>query len=641
MCGLAGRFAAAGLKPDPGWRQRASRLLVHRGPDGDGDYADEHCELVHRRLALIDLTPTGAQPMTNEDGSVLVVYNGEIFNHRELRDKLRARGHRFRGTSDTEVLVHGWEEYGIELCAQLRGQFAFAVYDRRRRSLLLARDRFGIKPLFYAHHGSDLVFASEIKAITAATGFVPELDRQACYDYLGLSYVPEPATGFLNICALDKGTAMLVDERGTHVTQFASIRAREQPTLTLSDAVSRVERSLLAATASQSVADVPIAALLSGGIDSSLVVAGLCRATKSNPITFNVAFPDRAFDETHVARAVATHYGTDHRTIEVANETLRPDTLVDLLAQFDQPFSDESLIPTYQVCQAIRATGIKCTLSGDGGDEAFGGYPPFWNLHAVARLMQLPSPVHSMLSSAGARLASHTQNLGRQVVRATGLAAAARLGSAELLGGFSSYLSPAQKRELVRAEARVGLADVPPSAPRYTPASTSDLDELSRRMTEYYFAQSLPSHMLRKVDIMSMRASLEVRVPMLDEDLVDVGLSLTHALKTDGRRGKLVLRELANSWLPREVARHPKHGFAMPLDRMVDHSFHELLGDTLLGPTTRLRGFDLTVVDTWISLFRTARTGELPGTISREGLYQRILNLLALERWLDRFGLSW
>jgi asparagine synthase (glutamine-hydrolysing) len=368
----------------------------------------------------------------------------------------------------------------------------------------------------------------------------------------------------------------------------------------------------------------------------------LCRSTSSPPRTFNVAFPDREFDETSVAIAVARHYKTDHKTIEVTNETLDPLALVDLLGHFDQPFADESAIPTYQVSRAIRDAGIICTLSGDGGDEAFGGYPPFWNLHVVTRLMRMPGVVHEVLSAAGQRLSPHTQNLGRQLMRAAGLAAAAQLGSTELLESFSSYLAAAQKHELVRADARATLHDVPPSAPRYTPATASGLDELSRRMTEYYFAQSLPSHMLRKVDMMSMRASIEVRVPMLDEGVADIGLSLVHALKTDGRRGKLVLRKLAERWLPPQVARHPKHGFAMPLDRMVSGDFHEFLVDTLLGPSSRLRGaFDLAVIERWIGMFRRAHQGVLPGTISREGLYQRVLGLLVLERWLARFQLTW
>src|SRR5918992_2664423 len=214
MCGFAGRFHPQALEPNPRWRARADELLAHRGPDGRGCYHDSRCELVHRRLALLDLSATGAQPMPNEDGTVQVVFNGEIYNHRELRSELQSRGHVFRGSSDTEVLVHLYEEQGEKMAARLRGMFAFALLDRSRNRLLLARDRFGIKPLFYARLNEEWVFASEMKAILALDGFRPELDRQACYDFLGLSYIPEPLTGFTNISALAKGTTLTVDARG-------------------------------------------------------------------------------------------------------------------------------------------------------------------------------------------------------------------------------------------------------------------------------------------------------------------------------------------------------------------------------------------------------------------------------------------
>src|SRR5438128_6287233 len=210
MCGFAGRFGPVALAPEPDWAAAAEALLAHRGPDGCGCHRDEHCELVHRRLALIDLSPTGRQPMPNEDGSVYVVYNGEIYNHQALRRELQERGHCFRGTSDTEVLVHLYEERGEELVARLRGIFAFAIYDSRHRRLVLARDRYGVKPLFYARLDGQWVFASEIKAITALQDFRPAIDRQACYDFMGLGYIPEPATGFANIAALPAATTLTI-----------------------------------------------------------------------------------------------------------------------------------------------------------------------------------------------------------------------------------------------------------------------------------------------------------------------------------------------------------------------------------------------------------------------------------------------
>jgi len=639
MCGLAGRFHAAALSPAPGWPERAARLLAHRGPDGQGYFADAHCELVHRRLALIDLSPSGRQPLPSEDGNVLVVYNGEIYNHRELRVELQRRGHAFRGTSDTEVLVHLYEEVGERLVERLRGIFAFALYDRRHRVLLLARDRYGVKPLFYGTVGGEWVFASEIKAIAAHPGFRPELDRQACFDYLGLGYVPEPATGFANVRALPPGTTLRITPEGARDAAFHRVVSRPDGDRQLARATDEAAARLLRAVEAQAVADVPVAALLSGGIDSSLVVAAHRRSSPRPTTTFNVRFPDGRDDETPEALAVAGHCGTEHHVVDLADYTLSPDAVLDLLRHFDQPFADTSLIPTYWISRAIRDRGIICTLSGDGGDEAFGGYPSFWRLNRLVQLMRLPDWVRHATRDAGSRLAGWTRDLGRQVSKAATLAEVGRDEPSVLLAGLANYLNEDQKAELMPAEARAGLAPVYRLYEAEAEPGPEDLEALSRRLTESLFAVSLPSDMLRKVDMMSMRAGIEVRVPLLDEELVALGLALPHRLKTDGRSGKRVLRALAERWLPRRVAGHPKHGFQIPLDVMVPADFHTALDDLLLSPTARTRGVvNAALLERWLGAFRDRIAG---GTLSRGGLYQRIFTALGLEVWLRTFGLAW
>ncbi len=596
MCGIAGRFHPDLLPPAPEWCARADALLAHRGPDGRGAYQDPQCELVHRRLALIDLSPTGHQPMPNEDATAYVIFNGEIYNHRALRAELEGHGHIFRGTSDTEVLVHLYEDLGERMVERLRGIFAFAVYDRTRRRLLLARDRFGVKPLFYAEHGGQWAFASEIKAIAALPGFRPELDRQACYDFLGLGYVPEPATGFANVAALAPATIMVIDAGGARRSSFHTVEARPDTRWTLNVCADEVSTALLAAVGSQSVADVPVAALLSGGIDSSLVVAARRRATGDATTTFNVRFPDASHDETPRAHAVAARYGTRHLTVDLPEGALRADAILDLLRHFDQPFADTSLIPTYWIARAVREQGIICTLSGDGGDEGFGGYPLFWRANALMRLTQLPAWTTRAAAAVGDRFTPWTQNWGRQMSKAAALAEASR----------------------------------------------RDLEQLSRRLTESQFAVSLPSQMLRKVDMMSMRAGIEVRVPLLDERVVDVGLSLSHSLKTDGRKGKLVLRALADRWLPTHVARSGKRGFSIPLDVMAPPELHTALADLLLGHDARTMACtDPAVVRGWLDGFRRAGGGDHAGTLSREGLYRRLVSMLALELWLRDYRLAW
>ncbi len=642
MCGIAGRFHPQHLPPDPLWLAEANRRLAHRGPDGEGVFSDERCELAHRRLALLDLSPTGHQPMSNADGNIWITYNGEVYNHPELRRELESRGYRFRGTSDTEVLVYLYEEFGAQMVERLRGMFAFAVYDQRQRSLLLARDRFGIKPLYYAALGNQFVFASEIKAILALDGFAPTLDRQACFDFLGLSYVPEPITAFAEIRALPPGHTLTVENGQPQLREYFRLETHINEAAQLPEIARQTSDALLHAVAAQSVADVPVAALLSGGIDSSLVVAAYCQTAAEPPTTFNVSFPDREYDETSVALAVSERYRTRHQTITADDWEVSPELVQRLLLHFDQPFADSSLIPTFRVSQAIRSSGIICALSGDGGDEAFGGYESFCRVNRFTRLMQLPGWLQSLLLTGASALRNHTQDFGRQIAKAVRLAQLGERDGAKMLAGMSNYLSEEQKAELALPNAFAALQPAARHFDGFQPAGINGLEDLSRRLTQTHFTVNLTSDMLRKVDMMSMLASIEVRVPMLDEEVVAAGLALPHRLKTDGNTGKLVLRAIARDWLPDVVANHRKMGFRIPLDRMVTPQFHELLADLLLASSTRIAAFlDQTVVEHWLRQFQQAQTATHGGLISREGLYQRIIILLALELWMREHHLNW
>lgn len=642
MCGIAGRFHPEHLPLDHQWHKITDSLLSHRGPDDSGHYQDDYCELVHRRLALVDLSPTGHQPMPNENGSIYVIFNGEIYNHRDLRSNLESQGHNFRGTSDTEVLVHLYEAYGPQMVKQLRGMFAFAIYDRPRRQLFLTRDRFGIKPLYFAVHNQQWIFASEIKAILALSDFNPSVDHQACYDYLGLGYIPEPLTGFREIQALSAGTTLIINTSGSQIDHYYQIQTQPDLNLRLDNAVELVSESLCRAVKRQAIADVPVAALLSGGIDSSLIVAAYSQTIKESPTTFNVRFPDKDYDETVIANAVSNYYQTRHYTIEADQWTITSETVLKLLRHFDQPFADSSLIPTYQVSKGIRERGIICALSGDGGDEAFGGYARFWRANKLVQLMKLPNWLQVATNLTGSYVSKWTRNWGRQLAKATQLAQAGRIDSSILIAGLSNYLSEQQKQDLVLLAAREELQPIYRHFNGYHPPGVSELEELSLRMTEKLFAVGLKSDMLRKVDMMSMLAGIEVRVPLLDENVVAMGLTLPHRLKTDGHNGKLVLRALALQWLPQQVANHPKHGFGIPLDIMVDDRFHQMLRDLLLSSGARVHTFlNVHLIQQWLELFKQSRQGAWVGTISRDGLYQRIFILLALELWLREHNLSW
>jgi len=626
----------------PLWAERADALLAHRGPDGSGHYVDQRCELVHRRLALIDRSPAGRQPMANEDCNVQVVCNGEIYNHGDLRRELQARGHTFRSSCDVEVLVHLYEEEGDAMVERLRGIFAFALYDARRRSLLLARDRFGVKPLFYTRLDNQWVFASEMKAICALPGFQPRIDRQACYDFLGLGYVPEPATGFANIAALPIGTTLRVSPDLHRVVRYYRAGARPEQLHSLHDAEHTLEDRLLDAVAQQSCADVPVAALLSGGIDSSLIVAAHGKATGNETSTFSVRVPVKGHDESVLARSVAEHCHTDHHSIEPGQRSLSADAILPLLRHFDQPFADTSLIPMSWVSNAVRENGVICALSGDGGDEAFGGYARFWRANTLTRMMRAPAWALRAARFAGRMMTKRTRDLGRQLNKAVLLADAGRDETAQLLNGLSSYLSEEQKAELVAPQARDHLLSGARLFDSNDPPGTMELEEVSRRMTESLFAVSLPSDMLRKVDMMSMRAGIEVRVPMLDQDVVAFGLTLPHRLKTNGHTGKLVPRKLASRWLPPRVSTGRKHGFTVPLDALVPADFHDALYDLLCWPDARTRPFvNGRLVRRWLTEFRTAQTRRGGGEISRAGLYQRVMMLLALELWMRDYALTW
>jgi asparagine synthase (glutamine-hydrolysing) len=339
---------------------------------------------------------------------------------------------------------------------------------------------------------------------------------------------------------------------------------------------------------------------------------------------------------------VADHYQTVHHTIDIEQHRLTPEAVLDLLRHFDQPFADTACIPTYWVSQAMADQGIKCALSGDGGDEAFGGYSRFWRAHRLMQLMRAPAWVRTAAEQGGRMLSHYTRDVGRQIQKATRLAQASRNDSAVLLAGMSNYLSEDQKAELVRRDARGALETSYRHFNGRQVAAAQDIDDLSSRMTEALFAVSLPSKMLRKVDMMSMRAGVEVRVPLLDEAIVTLGCSLPHRLKTDGNNGKLIPRSLARRWLPPAVARHGKHGFDIPLDVMVPRSLHDGIRDLLTGTDSRTRVFsNQQLVGHWLEAFSAPTYHERNGTISRAGVYQRIFTLLSLELWLRDHELTW
>ncbi len=628
MCGIAGWL---GTLPDGGkYGARMVHALRHRGPDAHGTQAWPEATLIHTRLSIIDLSPTGAQPMANEDGTVWTVFNGEIYNHHELRRQLEARGHVFKGRSDTEVLPHLYAEEGSGFVSKLRGMFALAIYDTRTRTLLLARDRFGIKPLFYAPGTERLIFASEIRALLELPGIDARPDRQAIYDFAALFYIPAPETFYAGIRALQPGE-MLEARFDVHGISY-KIRTYHQwtiapnITMTLDQAEDRTAELLMAAVRPQMESDVPLGTLLSGGIDSSLVSVAAQAALSDQLQTFNVRFAEQEYDETWAAVAVAQHISSRHETLDMDDIPGTWDYITDLLLHAGQPFADTSLFAVNAVCRLMRRH-VTVALSGDGGDEGFGGYALYRRIASITRWQTLPRPIWRGASVALVpleRLAVVPKRLPQRIRELAGA------DDTAIIQNLLCWVREEEHRSLCRDMDALPVRRLfEPQWEHALRPSASRLERLSAHATEIYTRLLLPNDFLFKVDTASMRESLEVRVPMLDEELFAFGLSLPHDLKVKGRMRKRVLRAVAKSWLPPAVASKPKRGFEIPVDSWVHADFKMRLRDALLGPSSKLpEFFQPEAYQPMLEAFCAGRP--CPG-ISRQGLYQRAIMLLSVH----------
>lgn len=636
MCGIAGWI---GRLPDAEKHgMRMARALKHRGPDGQGMKSWPDAALVHTRLSIIDLSPSGAQPMSNEDGTIWVVVNGEIYNHREIRSYLEDRGHAFRGHSDSEIFPHLYEEDGIAFAEKLRGMFAAAIYDCRNRTLLLVRDRFGIKPLFYAVTPGRVAFASEINALRLLPDVDLRPDPQAIYDFSTLLYIPAPATFYSGIRALQPGEIVEAqldyDVLSWKSRRYHHWKVTADPGMNLAQATQRAEELVTAAVRRQMESDVPLGALLSGGIDSSLVSAAAQRAVGGELHTFNVRFPEKEYDETWAAVAVANHIGSHHETLDMNGIPGTWDHVTGLLRHAGQPYADTSLFAAHAVCRRMRQH-VTVALSGDGGDEGFGGYHFYWQIARIARWQTLPVSVwHGTAIALAplARLGIISEGFTERLRELSGA------DDTTIVQSMFCWLRQREHTSLWSSDAKV----LPVRRffeqhwEHALPSAATRVERLSALVTEVNTRLMLANDFLFKVDMASMKEGLEVRVPMLDEDLFSFALTLPYDLKVKGRTCKRVLRNIAQLWLPSEVASKPKMGFGIPVDRWVDQDFKEGLREALLGSSSRLPEYlSREVYGPMVEAFCDGRP--CPG-ISREGLYQRVIMLLSIQLALDRNG---
>jgi asparagine synthase (glutamine-hydrolysing) len=548
VCGICGIASARGAA-DPDRVAAMSATLVHRGPDSFGEYVDGPVALAARRLSIIDLE-TGDQPIGNEDGTLQVVQNGEIYNYRELRRDLERAGHRFTTSGDTEVLLHLYEEHGEAFAERLRGMFAVAIWDARRRRLLLARDRFGIKPLYYRADAAGLEFASELRALPRG-----EIDLDALEAFLAFNSIPAPLTIFRGTRKLPPGHLLLWDERdGVRIERFARpapVPAAEERDEDEAELVEELRARIRDSVRAHLVSDVPVGVLLSGGVDSSLLAA-LAAEEGGEPLrTFSIGFEERSFDELADARLVADRYGTRHRELVV-----RPDAalLLPALAEaFDEPFADSSALPTYLVSR-LAAEGVKVALSGEGGDELFGGYYTYSADLLAARiggLARLARPVVERLPSSNAKASLD--------YRAKRFVRAAHLPPLERHHGWKEIFSADARAELTQRRPSFDPVDL--LRARY--AETEGADDLAR-LQDVDLGLYLVDDLLVKTDRASMAHSLEARVPYLDTVVTNLALALPTRHKVRGLRKKVLLRKAAEPLLPARIVHGKKRGFSIP-----------------------------------------------------------------------------
>ena len=591
MCGIAGIFDTRETRPiERELLVRMNQVQLHRGPDEGGVHVEPGIGLAHRRLSIIDLS-SGQQPLYNEDGSVVVVYNGEIYNFAELSLELTRNGHSFRTHCDTEVIVHAWEQWGAACVERFRGMFSFALWDKNKRTLFLARDRLGIKPLYYALLTSGkFIFASELKALLVHRELSRDLNPQAVEDYFGYGYVPDPKTILKQALKLPPGyTLTLVRGRTVpNPQQYWDVTFQSNDSITEEDAASQLIEHLREAVDIRLISDVPLGAFLSGGVDSSAVVAMMAGLSREPVNTYSISFGESEFNEASYAAKVAKRYRTNHKVEQVDPDDF---SLIDKLAiLYDEPFADSSAIPTYRVCELARKRVI-VALSGDGGDENFAGYRRYrWHSYEERMRNSIPAwmrePLFRFLGTVYPkadwapkvlRAKSTFQSLARDTIQ--GYFHSVSVMDSTLR---SRLYSMAFRRDLQGYSATNVLREYANHAPTDHPLS----------MVQYLDLKTyLVGDILTKVDRASMAHSLEVRVPILDHILVEWISGLPPELKLRGREGKSIFKKSLEPYLHSSVLYRPKMGFAVPLARWFRGPLRSRVRKAVLGPVLANTGF--------------------------------------------------
>lgn len=609
MCGLAGTLTGAGLNREA---SRELRMMLdtisHRGPDDQGEWIDRDAgvALGSRRLAILDISPQGHMPMVSASGNLVLAYNGEIYNFSEIRLELEKCGQRFRGHSDTEVFLAAIDRWGLERAlAKVVGMFAFALWDRSNRTLRLVRDRLGEKPLHWARCGQSLLFASELKAFCVHSEWQNQIDRNALALLLRHGYIPAPHTIYRNAKKVVPGTILTFGQDGLLLqeSQYWSARQAAETSNRApfsqkeADVLHELDSSLRRTIRQQMVADVPVGAFLSGGIDSSLVVA-LMQSESASPVrTFTVGFHERDYDEATFARAVAGHLGTDHTELYVT-PTEALETIPRLAMVYDEPFADSSQIPMLLVA-SLAHQHVKVSLSGDGGDELFGGYTRYhWGVAAWDRISRFPSPIRRVAANA---ISSAPAGLWNQLARAASPFLAARLRAPKLepkLRAIADMMSAGTQTEFYRRQVSywqnpndVVLFAEEPATFISDPKLWPDFSNPVARMMALDLYTYLPDDIMVKVDRATMAVSLEARAPFLDHRIVELAWKIPMHMKVSHGHGKIVLKQLLAKYVPRSLTDRPKMGFGVPVDEWLRGPLRGWADDLLSEQRLRREGF--------------------------------------------------
>jgi asparagine synthase (glutamine-hydrolysing) len=622
VCGIVGQVRRDGRAPSHEVLGSMCEALEHRGPDSRGVHVGEQAGLGIQRLRIIDLH-TGDQPIYNEDRSVVVVLNGEIYNFQELREGLEARGHRFATRSDTEVIVHLYEEEGPDCVRSLHGMFGFALWDERERRLLVARDRLGKKPLYYAQRDGALSFASELNALMRDPEIPRDVDHRALDGFIAYRYVPAPLSAFRAVRKLPPAHTLLWQDGRLRIERYWKLDyGTKRRVGSIEEVAEELREHIRRATRRRMIADVPLGAFLSGGTDSSAVVAAMAEASDRPVKTFSIGFESERFNELPRARIVAERFSTDHE-----EQVVKPDAVAmipRIVRAYGEPFADSSAIPSFYLALLTRRH-VTVALNGDGGDESFGGYQRYVANALAGRLDVMPLSLRRAVSALGARLPAGG-SVSSIANKARRLAGTLGLDQAQRYERYMAWFAPGQRHALYTPQfARTAVDDDSLIAASWSATSGAAVVD---KMLEVDVATYLAGDLIPKIDIATMAYGLEARSPFLDHELMELAAAIPAGLKVRGREKKWILRHALRAWLPDDILDRPKQGFSVPLSAWLRGELRGWSRDVLMDPATLARGlFEPRSMQGLLARHDRGADADAP----------RIWALLMLELWLREY----